>query len=216
MLPLSSAAPLLYTQALQSISTALERSDHLVDIVQASCLLAVHLYSQGRVVEAYRHSFCAMKLAIGLGLHQIRIPSPSLGLFGDMSGSPPPEDPHCIPLPPPVSMIEVGDRISAFWQVFAVDRCWSTVNGLPLALPDSSLPQMKIKTPWPGSVLDDGFVSKSLFLLIISLFIGVTQSLSGSTTVLAAFRAKVVALYECSLRLLPGEYLLCTNQTTYI
>jgi hypothetical protein len=39
-------------------------------------------------------------------------------------------------LPPPISALEVCDRINAFWSVFIVDRAGSLISGLPLSIPD--------------------------------------------------------------------------------
>ena len=41
-------------------------------VLQASCLLAVYFFWHGRTLEGYYHSSIAARLAVGLGLHQIR------------------------------------------------------------------------------------------------------------------------------------------------
>lgn len=141
-----------YTRTLHEISISLDSSDRLVDIVQASSLLAVYLYVNSRPLEGYCQSFSAARLALGIGLHQIR-PLDFLGLElfgGEIPGYP--VEPTPVPIPPPRDQQELNQRISAFWQIFMVDRCWSVANGLPLALPDGSGPRVLIKTPWPSSV----------------------------------------------------------------
>ena len=39
-------------------------------------------------------------------------------------------------LPPPLDLIEEGERISAFWQVYVVDKAWSRVMGVPSMVVD--------------------------------------------------------------------------------
>lgn len=125
------------SKALHEINVALDKSDRLVDIVQASCLLAVYFYLNSRILEAYCHSFAAARLAVGLGLHQIRPLNPT---EPPLSTS--------IPIVPPMNEIEFRERVAVFWQVFVVDRLWSIASGLPVALTDSSR-LATIKTPWP-------------------------------------------------------------------
>jgi hypothetical protein len=131
-----------FTQVQREIHIALDASDRLVDIVQASALLSVYLYNKNRVLEGYRHAFSAIRLAVGLGLHQI-LSSDVNSIMNYYQPAP------VIPIPPPSDAVELGDRIMAFWQVFMVDRCWSAANGLPLALPNKEDAQSKILTPWP-------------------------------------------------------------------
>jgi len=157
----SELEPIFFTRALHEINVALDNSDRLVDIVQASSLLAVYLYSNCRTLEGYCHSFSAARLAVGLGLHQIHHPE-SLGLesyTGEMSQLVNSTQITPIPISAPRDRMELMDRISAFWQVFMVDRCWSVANGLPVALPDSDSPQIRIKTPWPSPMIDPEIVS---------------------------------------------------------
>jgi hypothetical protein len=138
--------PVFFTRTLHEITVALDNSDRLVDIVQASCLLSVYLYMNCRALEGYCHSFSAARLAVGLGLHQIH-PASYLSDDAPIQNTP-------IPIPPPRDAAEVADRIAAFWQVFMVDRCWSVANGLPVALPDGDCAQVRIKTPWPTLSMD--------------------------------------------------------------
>ncbi|TDL20139.1 hypothetical protein BD410DRAFT_899724 [Rickenella mellea] len=151
--PLAEQEPRFLTRALRGVSTALEHSDRLVDIVQASCLLAVYFYSKARLLEGYYHASSAARLAVTLGLHQIRTPvwNARDGFAADAwQGFP------CgtVPVPPPKDALELGERIHAFWQVFVVDRCWSVATGLPSSLPDDDHPQLHISTVWPNSISD--------------------------------------------------------------
>ena len=154
------------------------RASPLVDAVQASALLAIYFYGKARLLEGYYHSSAAARLAVALGMHQIESTaweasrstraSPHMGgtdiaLPGAAStssgssvasggagtsswgGSPAPSP----PLPPPRDSDELAERVSTFWTVFCVDRCWSVATGLPSSLPDDNHPQLKISTVWP-------------------------------------------------------------------
>ncbi len=143
-----------FNKALNEITAALDTSDRLVDIIEASCLLAVYLYINCRFLEGYCHAFSAARLAVGLGLHQMS------AQFGGEGVAHPQATP--IPIAPPRTREETRNRISAFWQVFIVDRCWTIANGLPLALPDGDSNHARIKTPWPMPLPQDNVVS--LFL----------------------------------------------------
>ncbi|KAJ7144900.1 hypothetical protein C8R43DRAFT_1013406 [Mycena crocata] len=188
-----------FTRALHEITVALDNSDRLVDVVQASCLLAVYLYINCRALEGYCHSFSAARLAVGLGLHQIR-PLPA----GD--------DPHLtyseemtpIPIPPARDRAEVADRTAAFWQVFMVDRCWSVASGLPVALPDGDCPQVRIKTPWPTSGME--YETHNLNDTSTNTIHGLFEhqpmlNLETDAIFMPALRAKAAALYERTYRL---------------
>lgn len=138
----SEMEPAFFVQAQHEINGALDSSDRLTDIVQASSLLAIYLYTNNRVMEGYRHTFSAIRLAVGLGLNQIR--SSNAAAPGC------PQQAPLIPISPPRNNTELKDRIFAFWQIFMVDRCWSVANKLPLALPDKDSSHCRILTPWPS------------------------------------------------------------------
>lgn len=126
---------------LGAISTGIQHSDRLIDIVSASCLLAFYYYSNGQIIEGYQHCFEAASLAITLGLHQLSVDGPHRA---DVDSFPPTS-----PVPVP-DAAEFKDRISVFWQVYCLDRAWSVANRLPLALPNSdSSETLEIRTPWP-------------------------------------------------------------------
>ena len=210
------------TRTLQEITAALDKSDRLVDIVRASCLLAIYLFANGRILEGYCHSFSAARLAVALGLH--RLPNPkefqytqtqtqgspsasssssygteeSYAIPGLLTGLGPSTTSH-MPLPPPESQEELRDRISAFWEVFMVDRCWSVANGLPVALPDGECSEGRIRTPWPepspgSSHAHDGVLGQG----------SGTAALSAGVY-MPAVKAKAAALYERTFRLASCE-----------
>ncbi|KAF9464608.1 hypothetical protein BDZ94DRAFT_1297108 [Collybia nuda] len=188
----SDMEPGFFTHTLHEINAALDTSDRLVDIVQASSLLAVYLYTNHRVLEGYRHAFSAIRLAVGLGLHQIRPLDISAALGY-------PQQSSLIPLPIPQNQTELTDRISAFWQVFMVDRCWSVVNGLPLALPDKENSQTRILTPWPIGFDEFDWEDHTAKGPIQMLFQGVSEF--PTAMCIPALKAKAAALYELTSRL---------------
>lgn len=148
--------PQFLQNALSGISTALQHNDRLVQIVQASCLIAVYFFSRGRVLEGYYHSSTAARLAVSLGLHQIR-PEDWYQLQSDISAAAQPAFISFKPslqLPVPRDATEYAERVATFWQVFLVDRAWSVASGLPAALPDDDSPRAKIETTWPTSIND--------------------------------------------------------------
>ena len=149
------------SRSLHAISCALEASDRLVHVLQASCLLAVLFFAKGRLLEGYYHAGAATRLAVGLGLHQISPPD----WLAAPSGTSPPAAADAAAarappggggggggssiLAPPVDAVELGERILAFWQVYNLDRCWAVATGLPAALSDDKYPRTKIETAWP-------------------------------------------------------------------
>ncbi|KIK59092.1 hypothetical protein GYMLUDRAFT_227493 [Collybiopsis luxurians FD-317 M1] len=189
------------TRALREITVALDNQDRLVDVVQASSLLAIYLYANSRILEGYCHSFSAARLAVGLGLHQIQYTDVSQSKSS--SSSPSAGDPTTsgvmtltaagssasIATTPPKDSAELRERISTFWQVFMVDRCWSVANGLPVALPDGEHHQGRIKTPWPDASLDDGITSVGMFDPL------------GNPVYMPSLKAKAAALYERTFRI---------------
>ena len=145
-------------QAQWEINVALDNSDRLVDVVQASSLLAIYLCLKDHGMEGYRHVFTAARLAVGIGLHQTL----TLDIIPDVGHASTP----VISIPPPCDSIELRDRIFAFWQVFMVDRFWSVANGLPLALPERDNARCRILTPWPSGLAGPKLVGLILWVTI--------------------------------------------------
>lgn len=157
-------------RSLRGISNALANAHppvtaHLVNVVQASALLAVYFFAKGRLLEGYYHSSSASRLAISLGLHQIRTPTFSASTASSQASTWNGSPPSSVPLPPPRDSIELGERIHAFWQVFIVDRCWSVATGLPSTLPDDDHPQLNITTVWPRPIEEYSYPEQSLTLV---------------------------------------------------
>jgi len=146
-------------RTLRSISTALEKSDRLLHVLQGSCLLAIFFFIKGRLLEGYYHAGSAVRLAVGLGLHQVSAPtflsdvvcSQSQQAVGSVVSTP--------ILPPATNPVEFGERVLTFWQVYCLDRCWAVATGLPVALSEDSHPRTRIETVWPCSLEEYEMVS---------------------------------------------------------
>lgn len=145
-------------RALTGISSSLQDSDRLIQIVQASCLIAIYFFSRGRTLEGYYHSSTAARLAVSLGLHQIKSEEWYRLQFDAASSIAQPAFltfKSSLQLPTPKDSIEYTERVAAFWQVFQVDRAWSVASGLPAALPDDdNSPRARVETTWPAAIGD--------------------------------------------------------------
>ncbi|CAK5279260.1 unnamed protein product [Mycena citricolor] len=168
----------LLHRTLHEITIALDASDRLVDVVQASCLLATYLYINCRALEGYCHSFSAARLAVGVSMHQIR------GLGGPTIDAAPLYNTGTTPIPIPAArdQAELEDRAAAFWQ----------------SLPDGDSPQLQINTPWPGSPLDGSMLDASQNTIGSLFDLG---ALEADLAHIPALRVKAAALYERTFRL---------------
>jgi hypothetical protein len=142
-------------RALTGISSSLQDSDRLIQIVQASCLIAIYFFSRGRTLEGYYHSSAAARLAVSLGLHQIKSEDWYRFQFDAMALAQPAflTFKSSLQLPAPIDSIEYRERVATFCQVFSVDRAWSVASGLPAALPDDdSSSRARVEDKWPSSI----------------------------------------------------------------
>ncbi|KAI0648376.1 hypothetical protein C8Q79DRAFT_999736 [Trametes meyenii] len=195
--PLTALEPHFLKRSLRGIAEALQNSDRIVHVLQASCLLAIYFFWHGRTLEGYYHSSIAARLAVGLGLHQIRSNEWFQFQFaraGYQQDAPAPLK-ASVPLKPPHDEVEYAERIAAFWQIFSVDRAWAVATGLPTALPDDDHPRSRIETIWPMTIPNDP--EPTLEHGILQPFPGGHLSGSAST---AALRVKAIALYERTAR----------------
>ncbi|KAF8626298.1 hypothetical protein AX15_004968 [Amanita polypyramis BW_CC] len=182
----SKLEPLFLARTLHQVAIALDRSDRLVDIVQASCLLAIYFYLNCQISEGYRQAFTAVRLATALGLHQIDITR--LGLSAQLWGDPREEQ-------------QQGQKIHAFWQTYMVDRYWSTVYNLQTALPEFYTVCERITTPLPetAETLDSILTLKERHShVLVRQQSDFSQSASLSTSTLKILAA---GLYEKTHRL---------------
>ncbi|KAI0333191.1 hypothetical protein GY45DRAFT_1320144 [Cubamyces sp. BRFM 1775] len=195
---LTALEPHFLKRSLRGIAEALQNSDRIVHVLQASCLLAIYFFWHGRTLEGYYHSSIAARLAVGLGLHQIRSNDWfqfQLARAGYQQDAPAPLK-ASVPLKAPLDEIEYAERIAAFWQIFSVDRAWAVATGLPTALPDDDHPRSRIETIWPIAIPDDPDPAVEGNMMQQSFPNG---HMSGSVTV-AALRVKAIALFERTAR----------------
>ncbi|KIJ18475.1 hypothetical protein PAXINDRAFT_167077 [Paxillus involutus ATCC 200175] len=187
--PLSEHESHYLSRSLEALSDALQYNNRVLDVIQASCLLSVYFLSNGRVLEGSYHATAAASLAIQCGLHGVMMNRPVFETTGVMSS---------FKLEPPKDAIEQGERILTFWQVFTLDRCWSTVLQRPMTIPDSPEGYLSIVLPWPQDMEEyesgqiDDFHS---FSSARSLFDGQMSSLGSGFSPLA-LRVKASALFQ--------------------
>ncbi|KZS98782.1 hypothetical protein SISNIDRAFT_499010 [Sistotremastrum niveocremeum HHB9708] len=204
--PLIQHEALFLERALSRLAEALERSDRLINVIQASCLLATYFFGKGRLLEGYYHASSASRLAVGLGLHQIRSQE-----FRNIVGEGGPDDVSTWNnavtggiLPVPDDAIELGERILAFWQVFNIDRCWAVATGLPSGLADDDHPRTMIETVWPRDIEDfeRGQIFDADYATVRSLFLpNPAPTMYGRMDSLSTLRAKATTLFERASRL---------------
>ncbi|KAI8999105.1 hypothetical protein BD414DRAFT_476995 [Trametes punicea] len=195
--PLTALEPHFLKRSLRGISEALQHSDRIVHVLQASCLLATYFFWHGRTLEGYYHSSIAARLAVGLGLHQIRSTEwfqLQLVRAGYQQDAPAALQ-ASVPLKPPLDEVEYAERIAAFWQIFSVDRAWAVATGLPTALPDDDHPRSRIETIWPVAIPDDPDPSVGADMTRVIP----DGHLSGSAPIVA-LRVKAIALFERTAR----------------
>lgn len=151
----SKLEPIFLARTLHQVSIALDRTDRLVDIVQATCLLAIYFYLNCQISDGYRQAFTAVRLATALGLHQIDITR--VGLSTHLWSDPKEEQ-------------QQGQKICAFWQTYMVDRYWSTVYNLQTALPEYCGLWERITTPLPETDETLDSVSKDIVYALLPDF----------------------------------------------
>ncbi|KAI0694279.1 hypothetical protein BC835DRAFT_1415426 [Cytidiella melzeri] len=192
--PLSEHELLYLSRALSAMNDAIPNPTKVIDLIQASCLLSLYFLSSGRLLEGSYHASAAASLAIQWGLHQIG--STEVTPSGAMTS----EWDSPFRLDPPKDTVEQGERILTFWQVYALDRCWSVALHRPAMLPDSKHPSITITTPWPQRMeeYDAGEIDLGNGSPTISAFFmhqaQATPLVGGFAT--AALRVKASALFE--------------------
>ncbi|TBU37271.1 hypothetical protein BD309DRAFT_876749 [Dichomitus squalens] len=192
---LSQYEQLYLSRATAALGDALQYTSKAVDLIQACCLLSVYYISNGRLLEGSYYSAAASTLAVQCRLHQIGSEN-ELMILDNWDAS--------FELPAPKDNIERGERITTFWQVYNLDRCWSVMLRRPATLPDSDHPWASITTPWPQRIEDyeNGEPDVGVGSPTIRAFFvqqAQSNSLTGFTT--AALRVKASALFEGANRL---------------
>ena len=124
----------------QSLTNA--SAQHIIQVIQAHTLLAVYLCDTCSYLESRVHIDAAAALALHVGLHKIHGTSGNVP-YGSFL------DPITIVLPEPLDTVEEGERTSAFWASFCLDRIYAVVLGAPPVILDTEDADMRIDTPWP-------------------------------------------------------------------
>ena len=138
----------LLEQALCNLTRSLHNQEHLMDAVQASCLLAQYFFFNHRVMEGNRHLLAAKRIAFDLGLYSVSEPD-----FSALSG-----------YAYDSALQEMSEKSAVFWQVFMVDKFWSVTNHSDVVLSDRS-PYRYLTTPLP---VKEGVALVSSYMILAS------------------------------------------------
>ena len=140
--------------------------DRLIDGVRAAMLLSAYSHSSGRHHEGWCMAGLAIRLVLSCGLHRIKSsvhkPEPEHNPFLRR---------RVFLLPPAEDAVELGERIHAFWAVFAIDRCGSLATGYPAGIRDED-----ITTPFGRHLADiaSGAVSERDDVTVRDLYRGLS------------------------------------------
>lgn len=122
-----------------------ESRPDVVHLIQSHVLLANYFFHDGEFSAGRKHTADAVSLVVTYQLHKIRSPRPrdasKLHLVHAADAE--------MTLHPPADLLEEGERIHAFWQVYILDKTWATLLGCPSLLVDDGSPGTEIDTPWP-------------------------------------------------------------------
>ncbi|KAJ7018680.1 hypothetical protein C8F04DRAFT_1150527 [Mycena alexandri] len=158
------------SDALRSTATGLLHThspNTILHTIQAELLLTQYFFHNSRILEGKYHASAALSISLSSGLHKIRSADVRDSVRSVIDS-----------LSPAATALEEGERINAFWAVFAVNNCWLAADGSP-----ADIAYAVVDTPWP---LDIGEYSEN-FLLIQIRTLG-TLPLQSSGTI-ASFLA---------------------------
>jgi hypothetical protein len=110
--------------------------------LQAEVLVSYYLFHKNRRLEAHYHAAAAVSIVVACNLHKIRSATWTFAIAGN------PTTPE-VQLFPPADDIEEGERIRAFWTVFALDRCWTMWTQSPSVFMMTPTAMTQVDTPWP-------------------------------------------------------------------
>ncbi|KAL1407328.1 hypothetical protein Q8F55_006750 [Vanrija albida] len=197
-----------FEQSVKALDSSTSSVDRLIDSVRAAMLLAAYSHSSGRHHEGWCLAGLATRLVLSCGLH--RIPS-------CVHRPEPPKNPFLrnrfFLLPPPDDAVELGERIHAFWAVFAIDRCGALATGYSAGIRDED-----ITTPFGRHLVDiaSGNVTERDDVTVRDLYKGTASGAENDTHYTKW--VKCVAILERSAKLVflePEEdspYALAWNQ----
>ncbi|KAK0495740.1 hypothetical protein EDD18DRAFT_1075601, partial [Armillaria luteobubalina] len=104
----------------------------IIQCIQVEVLLAHYFFHKVIMLEGRYHTGAAVSLVLSAHLHK-------------MSSA---EGNRLLVLLPPMDYIEKGERMKAFWTIFILDNCWTTVDGSPSNFL-CTFPDIRINLPWP-------------------------------------------------------------------
>ncbi|KAJ7147792.1 hypothetical protein C8R43DRAFT_523757 [Mycena crocata] len=122
----------------------------VLDTIQAEVLLSLYYLHAALPVQGRYHAAAAASLAFTAGLQHLNVtpgspPRPSFPLAEHL-------------LPRETGVIDVAERIDAFWAVVTVNSYWAAAEGSPSAIPYSA----NIDTPWPSGAQAGATITKFL------------------------------------------------------
>ncbi|KAI0692448.1 hypothetical protein BC835DRAFT_1307150 [Cytidiella melzeri] len=184
------------SRALQSVHVSLsacstqqyQHEETVLDVLQASILLANYFFHHNRLLEGKFHASAAVSLAHMCHLHKIF--SPAFSAASEY-------------LSPTLDVIEECERIHAWWAVFVLDKSWVAALSAPSMINEEQELGTVVDTPWPVSMevyrqqplssrLNLGSTTKRFFADAL-----VDQgNQSSNVPSYAALLAKAAALYE--------------------
>ncbi|KAI0360718.1 hypothetical protein OH77DRAFT_1557092 [Trametes cingulata] len=121
-------------KAVQAASSAILSAQSVAPVngvlhtLQAEVLLANYFFSSGRFLEGKYHCLAAVALITASGLHQLDVAA--------LAGA-------------GVDSVSVGEKIHAFWTVYALDQAWSAAMNAPPSICQRGRTGFIITTPWP-------------------------------------------------------------------
>lgn len=124
-------------RAVRAVQAALaatsQRPGTALHVIQSEILLAYYFFDCNRPLEGQHHTSGAVSLAFTCKLHKIEPGLPTVGSI----------------LPPPADATEEVERINAWWQVFILEKFWTTALDTPSIITEDR--DCVIDTPWPGN-----------------------------------------------------------------
>ncbi|EED83463.1 predicted protein [Postia placenta Mad-698-R] len=164
--------------------------------LQMEVLLASYFFSNNRTLEGTYRANAVAAMALACRLHVI----------GSVCGPTSNVWPISIlyRLAAPTNVVEMGERINAFWTIYALDKAWSFALGYASAFMDDKRKGTEIDVPWPLTVYDNMLVS----LHTVKVFVSGASPAHAQESLLALC-VKAILLMEHATRivnLFPGGY----------
>ncbi|KAJ7735723.1 Zn(2)-Cys(6) binuclear cluster domain-containing protein [Mycena metata] len=157
----------------------------ILHTIQAELLLAQYFFHNSRILEGKYHASAAVSVALSLGLHKIRSADVRDSVRSMVDA-----------LAPATTALEEGERINAFWAVFAVNTCWLAADGSP-----ADIAYAVVDTPWPLDIEEYSDDSRALPVQSSGTIDNFLANLPDRGTSPMALHAKAVIVFEQASRL---------------